>query len=285
LTKDGNRAADSVIASNLSWNWNTVSVDAYEFYVNDFSTYLDDVLGLQIAKVVTDDNAQGFFTNAKIDANDFVYDFSPLATAVPALPIVPAGSTIRNVAADTGAWIDGYRVKDNNFNGYIFGGKAAVSKDKAKQLDQTVEDSIRKLYDPVGTGSYDTITINGVTYNTLSWLKKQVKNGWTVIGVNDTTPKGKAKFTANEVIAVRRNEYGYLYQPYAISLDSSTWDPSGYIAQQTFTISMAEFTNQNTLIPYENEYTGYEMTGLIDLTLTVGYDSLGNTMWYNGTFA
>jgi putative cell wall-binding protein len=259
LTKDGNRAADSVIASNLAWNWNTVSVDAYEFCNATLVDYLDDFLSLdQISGSVYANGAHGFFTAA-----------APVAGTM--ITTVPVG------------WIDGYRVVDNNFNGVILGGKAAVSKDKAKQLDDTVKDSIRKINDPVANTNSSSITINGKTYRTLSWLNDTATSWFSNLGVNGfgnatTGDPWKDTFKASEVIAVPYGNYGlyqYLYQPYDVTNYAATYDPNtGAILTQSYTINFAVYdsTAVNGFMP-TNGYTGYGFSCLMDLDVTFNYNT------------
>jgi hypothetical protein len=251
LTKDGNRSADSVIASNLSWNWATVSVDAYEFINDDIAGYLDDFLTFDaISRKVYTDDAHGFFTNN----------------------LYATGSRVN--ISDFAAWLDGYRVVDNNFNGVILGGKAAVSKDKAKQLDDTVSDSIRKINDPVASTTSGSVTINGKTYRTLSWLYDRATTWFDNIGVNGW---GVTTFDADEVIAVPYGNYGlyqYLYQPYNVTTTAVQYSSTvaDGIDSQTFVIDFAVYdsTATNAFLP-QNGYTGYGFIGFDQLQVTYDY--------------
>jgi putative cell wall-binding protein len=270
LTKDGNRAADSVIASNLAWNWSKRSVDAYEFINANIAEYFDDYLNGGISADVAFNDADGFFTYNQLSANTLITDFA--------------------------AWIDGYRVVDNNFNGIIFGGKAAVSKDKAKQLDETVADSILKIQDPVGSIDYDYVTVNGVKYRTLSWLFNNKTNWFSNIGVNGIGNATGAEpwndtFTAEEVFAVPANQYGYLYQPYATTVQNTSFDTTantntnGKVLSQTVTIGLAEFTNLWNSTLFTNDYTGYSFTGTYTMTFTVNYTYNANGSLNTVTYA
>jgi hypothetical protein len=270
LTKDGNRAADSVIASNLAWNWGTVSVDAYEFCNAFLDDYLDDYLSLdQISLDVYANGAGGFFT----------------ATS-PANNTGTAGTTI-DITTIPAAWIDGYRVVDNNFRGIILGGKAAVSKDKAKQLDDTVKDSIRTVNDPVANNNSASITINGKTYRTLSWLYDQSSAWFSNLGVNGwgtataTTPGWKDTFSAAEVIAVPYGNYGlyrYLYQPYDISNATITYNTDGSVWTESYTIEFAGYDSNsvNAFAP-TNGYTGYGFAGYASLNVFFDYNTPANS--------
>jgi hypothetical protein len=251
LTKDGNRAADSVIASNLAWNWGTRSVDAYDFWNDNLPGYLDDYLSLtEISPEVYANDAFGFFTDDVIGTAGATTDIT---------------NTIARISAN---WIDGYRTVDNNFHGVILGGKAAVSKDKAKQLDDTVKDSILTIQDPVATATYDTITINGKTYRTLSWLSSN-KNWYSFLGVDG--------LTAETAIAVPYGAIGYryLYQPVQSDLTAITYKTSdGTIATQTYQIEFAKFDSQsvNVFAP-TNEYSGYGFVGYETLNVTFNYET------------
>jgi hypothetical protein len=279
LTKDGNRAADSVIASNLAWNWNKVSVDSYDFTVGSLYGYVDDYLFNMISPDIYVNNAEGFFTNTKLDATTgdtvtwtdttAVYDwynntYIPTATANKA-----SGLDIKNISA---AWLDGTRVKENNFHGVIFGGKAAVSKDKAKQLDETVDDSIRKVKDSVASYDGETIvTINGKTYHTLSWLNTQAKNWMSVIGVD------KVGLSKGDVIAIPYGGYRYLYQPTGYDVDTITYSTSTAAPTlQLVTIDLAEFDSMAGWTSVAtNEYSGYGLTGFGKLYILTAYDDNG----------
>jgi hypothetical protein len=124
LTKDGNRSADSVIASNLAWNPTYYSVNATEY--TSLDAYVDILDGsyTEFAYGLKD----GFWSIVKYDPYNTTSEFED-------------GAFNFVIVNDLGTY------KYNNFHGIILGGKAAVSKDKAKQLDTTVDDTIRKYYD------------------------------------------------------------------------------------------------------------------------------------------
>jgi hypothetical protein len=263
LTKEGNRSADSVIASNLAWNPWVRAVDSYEFIELSLDDYLDDYLSLDmISPAVYADDAWGFFTSTAF----------PVGTT----DITPAvGKTALATDNIFAAWIDGYRVEDNNFQGVILGGKAAVTKAKAEQLDDTVADTIYKIQDPVATATYDTITINGKTYKTLSWLNSNSWN-WN-IGV-DGDP-AYAKFTAEEVVAVPYGSAGYrfLYQPVDVTSMGITYDTAtGAIASQSYQITFAKYDSQsiNAFAP-TNGYTGYGFVDYAVMNVTFTYSGAG----------
>jgi hypothetical protein len=329
LTKDGNRSADSVIASHLAWNWSTYSIDAYDFISGTFKQYLSDVVGLNISPEVTYNEAQGFFTLYQMNPSwfdtSYFYKWDSADTAIVDLVAQMETKTTKDLKtltddelksvmdsalkdfgisglptsvyddlfdavkylvkygieawygydisdaeyATKGAWIDGYRNVGNNFHGVIFGGEAAVSKKKAEQLDDTVADAIRKIEDPVATYSdTESIYYNGKTYKTLSWLFQNATSWFSTIG--STTVDGK-------YVAVKANDYNYLYQPYSVQLvsGSSIYDPTGFIAQQTFRIDIAEFARMSDAV-VENSYTGYGINRTMALEVTVTYDSAGN---------
>jgi hypothetical protein len=299
LTKDGNRSADSVIASNLAWNWGKVSVDAYEFINSTLADYLDNYLSGNISDVIDIVDADGFFTNVSpvnisddtlvglYEAYEDAYndwEKNPTTENYEAVKlcqdlILDALDEIvdpEEIADNEGsafdvavAWLDGYRVKDNNFNGVILGGKAAVSKDKAKQLDDTVKDSILKVNDPVaGYTKESTITIGGKVYHTLGWFYDQTSNWSNYLGVNgwgdneSTTGLGlwDDTFKANEVIAVPYGTYRYLYQPYSVKKIAD--DTVGKNGTQTFLFKFAKFDSKAGFARLgTNDYTGYGLTG------------------------
>jgi hypothetical protein len=76
------------------------------------------------------------------------------------------------------------RTEANTFHGIIFGGQAAVSKAKAKELDQTVKDNIPKLTDRYYYDSDYVKTIGSTKYYTLGYYLRQFRDyGATVQGV------------------------------------------------------------------------------------------------------
>jgi hypothetical protein len=211
------------------------------------------------------------------DADKAAYDaaVADLEAAYEAYAEVAIANT--NIFNWDGKWFDGLRVVTNNFKGTILGGKNAVSKDKAKQLDDTVKDSILKINDGVANTNSGSITINGKTYHTISWLNEQTASLFSTIGV-DGIGNTKKTFTVDEVIAVPYdyfNVYGvrYLYQPVGLPevevISYKTSAPE--VAVEQVTIKMAKFdaqaTNWNSL---NNSYTGYGFVGYG--TLTLNYD-------------
>jgi hypothetical protein len=276
LTKDGNRAADSVIAAGLAWNPTKRSVDAYEFINANLLEYLDDYLtpGMISADVYTND-VYGFFTDTLVAAG----------TGTPTM--TRTFNSVDDVERVFAAWVDGYRVVDNNFHGVIFGGKAAVSKDKAKQLDDTVRDSIYTMNDRVaGYDNESYVTVNGKTYRTLGWLTNNVYTWWknNNLGVNGWGTASGAQpwndiFSANEVVAVPYGNYGtynYLYQPYSYNAPVVSYYPSGRINTQSYTIDFARFDSIAVDALSTNSYTGYGLKGKGQLTITYTYADNAN---------
>jgi hypothetical protein len=188
-------------------------------------------------------------------------------SAVAALPL--------NTKSVYGGWIDGYRTVDNNFNGVILGGKAAVSKDVAKRLDDTVKDSIYKINDPISSywDSDSYITIGNRTYYTLGWLNKNTTSWWNNLGVQG--------LTAETAIAVPYGSFGYryFYQPYDFTQGNVTYfQNTGKINTQSYTIKFGRFDSQAAFAKVsDNSYTGYGLTGDAELTITYTYDANGNT--------
>jgi putative cell wall-binding protein len=291
LTKDGNRAADSVISANLAWNRNTLAVDAYYMYDGTFAAYLDDLLDWGISRGVWEDGAHGFFTNSLLidveaelpetyedeDGNLWVIskDGKHIEIYDNEGDVIEIGvneGTEDTVTADLlapGAWIDGSRLEKNNFRGYIFGGKAAVSKDKAKQLDDTVDAAIRKVYDPVADTGYETVTIGGKTYNTLSYLMANCRRH-TVLGVDEDSYISNYYYN-NSVVAIQKNDFDYLFQPIDFTTKYTKWDENtGKGIEEVSVINFAVFDRTATIAKnvYDNSYSGYGLIGYKTLVVT-----------------
>jgi putative cell wall-binding protein len=273
LTKDGNRAADAVIASNLSWNATKVSIDSYDFVADvtagtSLANFLWAYGNGQYSDDVALDGALGFFTNTQIAVG---------AVFNPAL---------------NGNYFDGYRVDDSNFAGTILGGKAAVSKAKAEQLDETVDDSIQKWVDH-SAASYnaDTITIDGRTYYTMYYYLRNLDTAFNVVGVDETWSREniEAKFTsvlngrgsglgADFTIAVPVNNYRYFYGVVDMTAVPGTQAYSattGALNSEDIVITLAEFDRNAAFTSFANDmYTGYGFTGYRQVRMNYNYNAL-----------
>jgi putative cell wall-binding protein len=229
LTKDGNRSADAVISQYLGWNSDKVSVDAFDFMSGLRSFFNMEQTGWYYDfDALYSDGALGFFMNGQIvDGDD---------------------TDLIDSAADTRfvEFTDGYRNVQNNFVGYILGGKAAVSKAKAEQLDDTVDASIRKYYDDYAD-SYDIIEFGGRKYyRSLGYLMNSVWNiKGTVFGVDEFT------FFGDSIILPIDKNYG----PFEYYYGLVGYDENGNYV-------FAEF-KRNTTGFYEDIYTGYGFNGVV----------------------
>jgi putative cell wall-binding protein len=172
LTKDGNRSADAMIAQHLAWNKDVYSVNSmvYANFMSYFKEIYPKVWGTNawyeaLEEFIEQYMYDGFSTktriyfDSEIDLYDgpAVYDLTEAALTEAAEGEEPAIEPLFHAlpadGIDVAAVNRQYRVKNNNFHGIILGGRAAVSHDKAKQLDDTVEGSIKKYYD---ADAYDT---------------------------------------------------------------------------------------------------------------------------------
>jgi putative cell wall-binding protein len=231
LTKDGDRSADAVISKHLAWNFDVASYNAYDMLngLDNFFKMLDNDWYLY---EVEEQGALGFFLNGKI----------------------LDGLTNSDIETSGGKayFIDGKRAKGSNFVGYILGGKNAVSKDKAKQLDETVKDSIRTLRDDVAV--YDdldgTVVVNGRTYRAFGTFIDlfNITNG-NVYGVDVTNKAGM-------ILPVYQDfgDYEYFYgtnELYNTATTKYFWE---------FKRDSAAFVN--------NDYTGFGWTGALSYNVT-----------------
>jgi hypothetical protein len=259
LTKDGNRAADSVIASNLAWNSSKVSVDAYALVNGTFIDYYDACADGEISPEVYDYDAYGFFTDSLVGT--------------------------KSVKTQSVSWIDGWRYVGNNFNGVILGGKAAVSKDKAKQLDDTVKDSILNVKDPTSVYSSDSVVyINGTQYRTLAWWSNpnNVRNYITTIGVDPSAAYSWGTYLTDPaavlVVPYGSYNYRYLYQPagYPTVGNKSYYEGTGQLKSLEVEWEFARFDrNLSWANVADNAYTGYGLDGLNKAKILFTWDKDG----------
>jgi hypothetical protein len=239
LTKDGDRSADSVIAKYLGWNSDKLSVDAYDFIegLTNFFKMLDNYIysdGRYIYDYsLIEEGGLGFFLTGSIDGGETTEEIEDEGLAV---------------------FTDGYRTVTNNFVGYILGGKAAVSKAKAEQLDDTVDDCIRKYYDNYAANDGEWISVNfggKQYYKSLGYVLNSYRgNVGNVYGV----------LTGFDLVLPIHKNHGPFDHYYAfVGLD----DDLNYV--------FAEFTRNTDIIytdTYTDQYTGYEFSGMVSCDMT-----------------
>jgi putative cell wall-binding protein len=279
LTKDGNRAADSMIAQYLAWNDDVYSVNSMLYA--DFMDYFDECY----TKV--------WGTNALLDAlKDFVAEYmvdgfstssaikfmTSAGTAAYQGPKIYLGAAdedtkqydedlyLYNALPATGMQVAAVnrqtRVKTNNFHGIILGGRAAVSHDKAKQLDETVESTILKYYD---ADAYDTYhlwwdgsnhswkIINSKSYDASKW------NTATVTGVFPES----GFYNNNTLVYPRYTGFNFWYVPTDDYPVEATYDSNG--------LNQLGYT-------YKVEFAGFNSAfeSIDDVALYVTVDGAGN---------
>jgi putative cell wall-binding protein len=239
LTKDGDRSADYAIAKHLNWNTDTMAVDAYDFmYGLDlfFAMYESG----RFDPDIYDEGLLGFFLNGTIGLD-----------STGAVVTTDTNASIER-AFGAALFTDGVRAKDNNFVGYILGGKAAVSKAKAEQLDDTVDDTIYKYYDSYAANDNERIVIDGrVYYTSLGYLRNLYRNVGNVYGVDTTSFAG--------VVIPIWKDYGPFDTFYAL-IDESV------DASLDTVYTFAEFKRNGLYDNVNNQYTGYDLNGMVTAT-------------------
>jgi putative cell wall-binding protein len=271
LTKDGNNTADMVIAKNLnSWNgaYTAYEVDAYNLTSGTFKQYLQNMAEKYVGNTAKDyykaskkdyrlalnyDVEDGFYSVSTTDPYDFF-----------------KSDQILYVSYDHAA-----RTKDNTFHGIIFGGQAAVSKAKAKELDQTVKDNIYKYTDRYAIDSDYVKTIGNTKYYTLGYYLRQFRDyGTTVQGVGDLSGTFK-DITA--LFPIYTGDSKYFNSAYDMTLLSMSADYDGFTETVTakYRINFALY-----------EYVGVNDPGYVALDGYYGYRYVGDyayTFDYNHT--
>jgi putative cell wall-binding protein len=218
LTKDGNRAADAMIAQHLSWNDKVYSVDA-TLYANFSDYYFEIARTKGISEAQAFENfveayADGFWTRDAIVTVDDDY--------------------IDADGIDLGIINDYGRSKFNTFHGVILGGQAAVSKDKAKQLDETVSNNILKYADYAAEDWYH------VWFNNFSdYFRGRLTNN--VNYVAGVTPDF-GYYNNNKLVDIIPGNLQYFYMPVG--------DP---------VISRSDYTDGNGYHILEQKYVGYSI--------------------------
>jgi putative cell wall-binding protein len=243
LTKDGNRAADMMIAQHLSWNSDVYAVDATLYA--DFSDYY-----FEIAKTNDADKALEAFVSAYEDGFWTLFEINPAA-----------GQWIDADGMTIGAINDYGRSKFNTFHGVILGGKAAVSKDKAKQLDQTVSDNILKYTDGVSEDWYHIWFKDFRAY----WTGKYNYNTQIIAGV---TPDF-GYYQNKKLVDIIPGDLQYFYMPIG-SAD----------------ITRTDITNGKGYTILEQTYVGYDIADYATdaVKLVIVSDTQNNT-WRAGFVA
>jgi putative cell wall-binding protein len=248
LTKDGNRSADAVIASHLAWNKDVKSVKATVY--SDFRDYVYEIVGIM------QDYAKSADPNSTTTVTDWILDemydgfFTDYALAV--------GDTPWDWNHNVGIYNAVDYVEANNFHGVILGGKNAVSKDKAKQLDETVDQTILKYWD---ASAYDTYHL---WWDGLDHYIPLIQNHQLSIGV---IPDYGYINSALNVIELEGG-YDYYYKPYGVAkLTGQTFSDMNNtkIFDQTYQIKFAGFQYTKSGILYNG-----------DIILEYTVDSTGN---------
>jgi hypothetical protein len=273
LTKDGNRSADAMIAQHLAWNTDVYSVNStlYANFVDYFDEVYPKVWGTNawldaLETFVSEYIVDGFSTADIIDF-DVVVDGDDVYGGYYG-PAVYKGDELNTYALPaTGIQVAAvnrqYRVKNNNFHGIILGGRAAVSHDKAKQLDETVESTILKWYD---SDAYDTYHLyyDGVTHN---WKiitgSRYTADLWNTATITGVYPKS-GFYNNNLLVAPRYNSFDYWYVPTTTTAVENTYDENGLtLLGKTYKVEFAGFNKK------------YESIGNVVLYVTVdGKDNL-----------
>jgi putative cell wall-binding protein len=259
LTKDGNRAADAMIAQHLAWNPTVKSVNSavYANFVDYFNEIYNKKYGTTWIDVLEDWIKQyndGFATMAQIGTGFNTGTYTGIGVdagygraAFNALP-----------AAGLEAFAINYqgRVKDNNFHGVILGGRNAVSKDKAEQLDDTVEDTILKWYD---ADAYDTyhLWFDG-TMNTWKIINNKSYNAnmWSTQVLNGVYP-GAGYFNNDMIVWPTFNNFNFVYIPTSVQQDVENRysNPQNTnLARRTYKINFSGF---NTTFGYVEDVALY----------------------------
>jgi putative cell wall-binding protein len=230
LTKDGDRSADAVISKHLAWNFDVVSYNAYDM-LNGLDNFFKMIANDWYLPEVEDQDALGFFLNGRIEDTLTNSDIE--------------------LSGGKAYFIDGKRAEGSNFIGYILGGKNAVSKDKAKQLDETVKDSIRTLRDDVAVYDIDDVVIiNGKSYSSFGRFIDLFNIGsGNVFGVDASNSYGM-------ILPVYQNfgDYDYFYAVNPYTIDDNE-------------IFFSEFKRDSVSF-VDNDYTGYGWTGVYSYNKT-----------------
>jgi hypothetical protein len=237
-----------MISQYLAWNWNKVSVNS-ELYAT-FLDYFNEIY------------KKSWGTNAWLDAienfiDQYATDGFSTATAIEFVTdsyvgpeVYAAGATTpwTHALPATGIQVAAVnrqgRIKENNFHGIILGGKAAVSKDKAKQLDQTVEDSILKYYDIDAYDNYH-LYFNGTT-NTWAIVNGQryTANMWNTGVVTGVYPTA-GYLNDNMLVMPRYGNFNTWYVPVTSATGvEATYSADGLtLLGYTYKIEFAGFDN------------------------------------------
>jgi putative cell wall-binding protein len=176
LTKDGDKTAESVIARNLAWNFNTTYAKQRELYANWFDYTTIEGLPLTPQQFSEEYLAGGFFTDTPLYPLDAAGNYTDFAGRY----VTAAGVASPFCSIYT---YDGTTAEDSNFHGVIFGGTAAVSKKKAESLDKAVKDTIW-TWD-------DNWTVSESDYND---IMKTLLSGNVFYASKTGTPRGEYNF-------------------------------------------------------------------------------------------